>query len=177
MITSLTQIETAAKNYAQARDLVSNSITVMNDEIEAVKRRHMAKLKARIIHAAGHHSDLKNLIESAPALFLKPRTYIFHGIKVGFTKQKGQIEILDEAKTITLIRKHLPNLEDALIQTTETVAKKALSTLSGDDLKKIGCGITNDTDHVVIKPTDSEVEKAVAALLKDATEDLQQAAA
>jgi len=50
------------------------------------------------------------------------------------------------------------------------VSKAALANISVADLKRIGCTITDDIDAVLIKPTDSEVDKLVMALLKEEVE-------
>ena len=52
----------------------------------------------------------------------------------------------------------------------ESPDKKMLAELPVNELKKLGCTVADTGDVVVIKPTDSEIEKAVAALLKDAVE-------
>ena len=89
---------------------------------------------------------------------------------MGFQKQKGTIEYADEEKTLALIHKVFGKDAAAYIRTTEKPDLKMIGEMPASELKKIGCTITNDTDQVVIKPTDSAIEKTVAALLKDATE-------
>ena len=59
-----------------------------------------------------------------------------------------------------------------MINVTETPIKKAIEQLSVSDLKKIGCLVTDAQDEVVIKATDTEVDKLVTALLKGATEEV-----
>ena len=44
------------------------------------------------------------------------------------------------------------------------------------ELKKVGCTVVDAGDAVVIKPTDSEVDKLVDTLLKGATETEAEAA-
>ena len=63
-------------------------------------------------------------------------------------------------------------IDDAIayIRTTDAPDKKMLAELPVNELKKLGCTVADTGDVVVIKPTDSEIEKAVAALLKDAVE-------
>lgn len=174
---SLAQIESVTNTFSKAHEALAQSVKAVNDQIDAIKAMHIRRLKRQVAELAAAHTELEALIKSAPALFEKPRTYIFHGVKVGMGKKKGTIEIADPDKTVELIEKHLKDLAEALINTTKTPIKKALGTLTGDQLKKIGCQVTKDTDAVVISPTDGEIEKAIAGLLKDATEDLQEAEA
>ena len=58
-----------------------------------------------------------------------------------------------------------------LIKTTEKPIKDGLSALPADKLKKLGVKVTDDTNKIVIKPVDSEVDKIVDALLGDAEEE------
>lgn len=167
-MTQLTEIEEKAKTYSKARTRLAQLIIMVNETINQVKRKHIPDIKKLVNDAVAAHAELAALLEKYPALFVKPRTVIFHGVKVGYAKQKGRIEIADEEKTILLIRKHLADQADLLIATKETVSKDALGNVSVADLKRIGCNVVADTDAVVIKPTDSEVDKVVAALLKEA---------
>jgi hypothetical protein len=166
----MTQVETHAKAFAEARGKVAEIVTELNDGIEALKRDHMGALKRAINRAAEKHEQLKAVIEGAPELFAKPRTVIFHGVKVGYQKGKGGIAFDDAEQVIKLIRRHLPDVADALIAVKESPAKDALAQLSVAELKKIGCTVVDAGDAVVIRPTDSDVDKLVDALLKDATE-------
>jgi hypothetical protein len=151
---SLAAIKTATKTFSKQHEALADRLKIINDRIEDVKRRHMISLRAEVNRVAAAHQELHTLIKSAPGLFEKPRTYIFHGVKVGMGKKKGTIEIADPDKTVELIKKHFKELSGGPHQhRTETPVKKALSALSaGDQLKKIGCEVTKDTDAVVIKP-------------------------
>lgn len=175
--TTVGQIEEATKKFSEQRARVKKIVEAVTEEVNRVQRAYITKLRQVVQDAAASEAELETLLESAPELFVKPRTFVFHGIKVGYGKRKGCIEIEDDVKTIALIKKHLPKLADVLISTSESVSKDSLSSLTGDDLKRIGCGVTKDTDAVVIKPTDGEIDKAVTALLKGAVEEIRQAAA
>ncbi|AQW30515.1 host-nuclease inhibitor Gam family protein [Ralstonia syzygii subsp. celebesensis] len=170
MTTTLASIETSAKTYAEARASLAEIVAAMNDGIEALKREHLPALKRAVTRAAARHDELKALIDDAPDLFVKPRTIIFHGVKLGYQKGKGGIAFDDATQVVKLIRRHLPEQADVLIAVKEAPAKDALAQLSAADLKRIGCTVIETGDAVVIKPTDSEVDKMVDALLKDATE-------
>lgn len=170
-MTNLIDIEPRAKAYADARTKVADIVTQLNEGIDALKRDHLPALKRAIARAAEKHDQLKQIIEANPALFAKPRTVIYHGVKLGFAKGKGGIAFDDAEQVVKLIRRHLPDVADTLIAVKETPAKDALAQLSVAELKKIGCSVVDSADAVVIRPTDSEVDKLVDALLKGATEE------
>lgn len=171
-MTTLNDIDLKTREFSKQRNRLVEQVTDLNEQIEKLKRKHLPEIKFLVNATAQAQAELQALLEASPGLFTKPRTMIFHGVKVGFAKQKGKIEIADEEKTIALIRKQLPDVADVLLSTEIHVSKTALANVAVSDLKKIGCNVVADTDAVVIKPTDSEVDKLVTALLKDATEEV-----
>jgi hypothetical protein len=169
-MTQLTDIEQRARAFAEARAEVAGIVSYLNEAIDDLKRERMPALKRCIAKVADRHDRLKGIIEANPQFFVKPKTVVMHGVKVGYTKGKGGITFDDPAQVCKLIKKHLPEQADVLIITKESPAKDALAQLSAADLKRIGCTVVNTGDQVVIKPADSEVDKLVDALVKGATE-------
>lgn len=161
------QMELAAKAYAKERNILVDLVSDLDEEILKLNRKALPAIKKAVNATKEAEAKLEELVNENPALFKKPRTMTVHGIKYGFSKQKGRIEIPDPANSIKLIRKHLASKSEVLIVSTETISKDALNNISVDELKKIGCNIIADTDAVVIKATDSDVSKLVAAFLKN----------
>ena len=171
---TLPEIDYLTNLFATARADLADLVGVLNEEIERAKRKKLAEIKRLVARCADKHAALKAAIESAPELFQKPRTVVFHGIKVGFRKGTGSVDWEDDDQVVRLIEKHFPEQLDLLVKTTKMPIKKGLLQLSVAELKKIGCTAEETGDVVVIKPTDSEVDKVVNALLKDATEESAQ---
>ncbi len=169
-MSTMNEIDTLTRRYADARAAVAEIVAKMHEGIEAIKRDNLPALKRAIGRAAERDAELRALVEDAPQLFVKPRTVVMHGIKVGYQKGKGAITFTDADTVVRLIRKHLPEQADVLIKTTEKVVKAGLKELEVKDLKRIGCAVEVTGDMVVISPTDSDVDKLVTALLKGATE-------
>jgi hypothetical protein len=163
--TSLADIEGKSLLAANARRLFEDQLNELTAELAAVKKKHIAALKKLAALAATREAELFNLVESAPELFTKPRTVIFHGIKVGFTKSDGKIEWDDDAQVIKLIRKHLKDQEDVLIAKKETPSAAALRNLTAADLQRVGCRLEGAGDVVVFKWADGEIEKAFDKLI------------
>lgn len=160
-------IELAAKNYSKERSVLADLVADLNEEIVKLQRKALPSIKKAVNATKEAEAKLEALLKANVNLFEKPRTWTIHGIKFGFRKQKGCIEIPDVDKSIKLIRKHYPEKADLLIVTKETISKDAIGNLSVDELKKIGCQVVADTDNVEIKPTDSNVDKLVTELLKN----------
>jgi hypothetical protein len=167
-MSDLDSISKQADAFAAARTLLAERVTALNDGMAQLRRQHIAGIKRALAKAAEAEAALRELVQANPAAFAKPRTRVFNGVKVGFQKGKGVLNIPDVAAVIARIKKHMPDQADLLIATTEKPVKDALAQLDGADLKKLGITITDAGDQVVVKPVDSEVDKLVDALLKDA---------
>ena len=165
---SLDAIEQLTKDYAAARGLLEDHVAGLLKEIEAVKARKAKKLRALIIDAVEAEALLWAMIQDSPQCFKRPKTHVFHGIKVGFKKGKGSLTWKNLDMVIRLIHKHFPDLEDTLIRTKYEPDKQALGKLTGDALKKIGVKVGDDSDTVLIKPVEGEMEKTVKAFIKEA---------
>lgn len=174
-MSNINEIEKLTKDFSEARRALAEKVHDIEDQMNAIKRRYLSALRKLIEAAAERSALLKSAIEESPELFEKPRTFIFHGVKVGMQKQKGELLWDDNDKVVELIKKYFKDQVDMLIKTVETPLKKPLAQLSAADLKKLGVTVEKDSDVVVIKSTDSEIDKLVSALLKDA-EDIEEAA-
>lgn len=171
---TLGEIELLTKEYSDSYNKLSEKVKVLEDELESVKRRHLRYIKQFADEAIEKKSNLSAALEDSPELFVKPKSIIMHGIKIGFQKGKGKITIPDEEKTILLIKKNLPDQAEILIKQEEKLVKPALNNLTASDLKKVGLNLIESTDEVLIKSVDSDIDKIVTALLKeDVKEDLE----
>ena len=164
---NLTGIEAQAKTLADARTVLSERVSGLQEELEATKRRRLPGIKSAVASAIEAKSTLEAAIARAPGLFEDPRTIVVHGIRVGFMKGKGKIEWADEKSVIARIKQHFPDQAKVLIKIVEKVQKKALAGLSTADLKRLGCTVGEVGDVVYIKPVDDEVDKLVAKLLDE----------
>lgn len=172
MITLL-NFEEQAKTAAEARDKLAFLMETLEGDLMRCKRAKMPAIKEALGKAANEINTLRAMVAENPGLFEKPRTYTFHGIKLGFQKGKGRIEIADEANTIKLIRELLPSQAGVLIKTEESVVKAALKNVDAEDLERIGVSVESAGDVVVVRPADTELDKVVNALLKAATDEEQ----
>lgn len=169
-MSNLAEIEKLAGDYSASSKELQNEVAEMRTKIEDVKRFYLERLRPMAARTAQDRAILSAAIQQNPELFVRPRTFVLHGIKLGLQKQKGELEIADEATTIRLIRKLFPHEEEVLIQVKESVIKSALNSLPAGDLKKIGVTIGHDTDAVLIKNTVGDVEKFVSKMIADAAD-------
>jgi hypothetical protein len=160
-------IEQRAKVFAGARDELASRLQDLRDEQETAKRRRLQGIKNSLARFTAAHGDLKEAIETSQGEFRSPKTRVLHGIKVGYMKQRGKLELGDIDTVVKLIRKHFPDQFDALVKVTEKPVAAALGNLPASDLKRLGVRIADDVDAVVLKPVDGELDKLIAALIND----------
>jgi hypothetical protein len=172
---SLATIELAAKKHSDHRDTVKSLVQVLNDQVEAIKRAALPDIKRAVGRAADSENQLRCYITAAAHLFIKPRTVIFWGIKCGWEKGKGKLVFEDADRVVALIKKVLPEMAEALLIVKEAPNKKALAEISAADLKRLGITIADADDHVVVRAVDSDIDKIVTALLKEATDTVPEA--
>ena len=100
---TLADIEKRVATFSRDYDTVRTAVAGLDAELTAVKARHLRGLRAAVARAKESKAALNSAIELNKPLFTKPRTYVFHGIKIGFTKGKGKLEIADESDTVKRI--------------------------------------------------------------------------
>lgn len=164
---SMTRIENLALHFAQCRDDLGAHINAMNEEIQRIKEHSLGDVRAALRTYNTAEDDLRVAVTAAPALFNKPRTRVFHGVKVGLRKGKGLMKIANPERTLDLIRKLLPEQVETLIRTTHTPVKDALEQLDAQTLKRIGVHVTGASDEVVVRATDTDMDKLIKALQGD----------
>jgi hypothetical protein len=164
---TIAAIDTIAKRYARARETLANRVSALEGELAAVQRRHIGAIKEAANAAAALGAELRDSVEAAPQLFQKPKTYTLHGITVGFRKGAGKVEWEDDAKVVALIRKHLPEQAEVLIIVEEKPSADALKNLDGRDLAKIGARVVGTGEFVVVKSSDTAIDKLVAKILEE----------
>lgn len=168
---TLHDIEKLTKEFADARAVLVDRMQAIEDDVRQVKKRHRAALLRAVDRTSSARLALEAALEDGRHLFEKPRTRIFHAVRVGIMKGKGGLDWSDDAQVVRLIRKHLPESAETLIRVRETPVKPALAQLPAADLKRLGVTVVDAGDEVFVKPADSEIDKLVDAFLQDEQED------
>lgn len=174
-IPTLGTIEALTGTYAARLEALQAVMQEIDDEIQLAKRRRLSQLRRRAAEAADARAALARAIQAAPDLFLKPRTRVLHGIKVGLQKGKDALVWEDDAKVCALIRKYYQDDLGVLIKTTEKPLKEGLERLPAAELQRLGVEQVRAGDQIVIKSALDEIEKIVNALLADDIDELAEA--
>ncbi len=176
-MTTMKDIETLTREYADSYQQLASDVEVLEAAIRTIKKKSLPGIKRAAEKAAVAKEELKAAIEGAPALFEKPRTHLFHGVKVGLIKAKGTIEWGDADRVRALIERHMPDKLDVLCKVTYRPLKDAIAQLPAADIKRIGCTVVETGDQVLVKVADSDIERMVDALFKDEANAAKKAAA
>ena len=166
------EIESATKTFAADRERLCDAVGTLTRLIEELKRQALPAIKRAVAKTAESHSALSAMIDAARPLFIRPRTVVMHGIKLGLRKGPGGIDWDDDAAVVARIEKLFgPAKASLLIRTVKRPISAAIEDLDIAELKAIGCRVADTGDEIVIKPADSEVDKIVTALLAGAIEE------
>ena len=169
-MSTMKEIEALTEKFASAHEELAGAVMAHEDEKRALARRNLVRIKRLLEAAKERKAVLAEAIKDSPELFVKPRTRVFHGIKVGLRRIEETLEYEAE-QVVKLIRKHLEEGDfDRLVKTTYKPINDALAALPESIRRKLGVSVVPGRDEEVIKPTAGEVEKLVDALLKEEPE-------
>jgi hypothetical protein len=166
MIT-IADIEALTRRYAEARSALAERVQELEDEVTRLRRARLPAIRRALADAQARRDGLAAAVAEAPELFERPKTVIFHGIRVGYQKGRGTITWEDDARVCALIRRHFPDQAESLIKVIERPLKTALAQLSTADLKRIGVQVVETGEEIVIRPVDSELDRMIERLLAD----------
>lgn len=164
---TIKELQLGAESYAKNARALREMQDILDEEISNIKSKYMPEIVELARTTAESKKALEDMVQAAPELFEKPKTQNYQGVKFGYQKQKGKIEILNSDTTIKILKRDFPELADTVIKTSETLIKDALNNQSAEILKKIGVTISADTDAVFVKITDTDIEKLINAILKE----------
>lgn len=163
------EIETKTKAFSKANDELSELTREARAEIEPLKNKYVRRIKSSVEKVLSAKEELSEALEEAGELFVKPKTIVIAGVRIGFKKDKNKIVWDDDDKVVELIEKKLDEEQaEQLIKVEKKPIKDAIARLDAATQNKIGCRIEEGKDEVYIKPMDSEIEKFVNSLMKEA---------
>jgi hypothetical protein len=174
---NMTELQKLAAKLGEVRNELSTIIARLQIKQSELMQDALPGIRRCVNSAADKTALLINGVDENRALFDKPKSQVFEGIRFGLRKGSGGISWEDDDQVVALIQKHFAKDEaELLIKTTRKPIKSALNDLDVADLKKIGCTVEGTSEVVFVKPVDTAVDKIVNALLKSAIGDQKEAA-
>lgn len=136
-------IEHCARELAQARRALEADVRNAEEALGEVRAKWGDVLKAQAHRVAELQDELIGYVEQCPDLFEKPQSQEFDGVKVGWRKSKGRLELPETEKLLKKIGEVLTRSQkEAVVKVKVTILKGQLARLSGEILKKLGINIT-----------------------------------
>lgn len=163
----MTNIETAASLLADAKRTLEVELQRADAKLAKVREECSDRLKAAATDVKSCEEDLLALVRHAPALFAKPQSVEFDGVKVGWRKSKGRLELPEHDALIKRIDDQLtPQQRKSVLKVKVSVLKGGLAKLSGEILKKLGVTLTGAGPEPFVSFPKSATEKLVDWWLK-----------
>lgn len=167
----LKAIETRAAEYAEGREELKRRVDAMLREVARLKRQARPGIEEQLERVTLLRQELHTAIDENRHLFKKPKSRLFHGIKLGLRKLTGKVTWDDKEAVIRRIRDKLSEDQaDLLIRKKEDLNKQALGELTVADLKRIGCSVTEDEDVPFITAADTDLDKWIESILANEEE-------
>jgi hypothetical protein len=163
--TALADIEAACKRAAEAAEDLSGAITDLRAAIEPSIARALPRIRAALVQHRASRKAVADLVEQHRDLFDRPRTRIYHGVKVGLQGLPPKLMLEDTGiALINRIDRELPESASMLAPARREVSLAAVKLLDDFQLARIGgVRVEGETRVVVTLPLDPE--DAVRALL------------
>lgn len=163
---ALGDIEAACKRATEAAEALSGAITDLRAAIEPSIARALPGIRDALVQFRASRKAVADLVQQHRDLFERPRTRIYHGVKVGLQALPGQLMLEDQGDAlIARIDRELPAAAAILAPArSREVSLAALKLLPDADLARIGgVKVSGETKVIVNLPLDPE--EAVRALL------------
>lgn len=177
MIT-LATIEQQTREYAAVRWAMLEAFNALQNKLEAVRKQHESKLKRRVKAMTEAHEALWAQIEAHPELFPEgAKSIAVNGIKVGYQKGKTKLEVINDNRTIEVLRAWIVDAEmnnalelkqafESALKITYKLVDASLKKLPSELHSQLGIAHIPAADSVLVMPQDDDTTKAVDALIK-----------
>ena len=164
---SIEDIEALARLYGRLARELTKVGTEMDAALTDLAEPWVRQLRCLAPRVAAAREQLEAAIAAAPECFVRPRSLVIDGIKLGLQKQRGKVTFADETATIGRIRRQLPEAQaELLLRVQESVHKPAVYDLSVADLQRLGITVADDSDQPFARVAESEAQKLIAQLLR-----------
>ncbi len=174
---SIAVLDSKCKAYSLKRAVLADRVSALESEIAELKKKHLPGIKSAAASCSDLQADLRNTIEQAPGLFVKPKTFTLWGIKIGFVKGKGKLAWdIEDAELVKRIKRNFAaDACELLIVVTESPSKEGISKLPANELKRLGVTIEEAGEQIVVKASDSEIDKLVAKMIDEGAKPIEEA--
>jgi len=159
-------LEKGALTVRKQNDELAALANELSERMTAAKRELMPKIRKALDRLNVSSAELLAEVMASRHLFQEQKTQVFHGVKLGWPKARGGLEIPDAERTIERAEKLLTEEQfKMVVKTSHELRKKPLGTLDVDTLKKLGVNIRNAGEYALVSVTDGDVAELVRGML------------
>ena len=148
-----------------------------------LRKKYEARQKDMSVVAAAHDKEIRFIqdvcvcrrlvlvqtLERCREEFRKPKSREFHGITVGFEKERDSVTLPEDTILIDRIEKLLPAKQaETVLDRSVKLIKAAFKKLPREILQKLGCNIVSGADKAVVRANDDDIETLVHKSLGEA---------
>lgn len=162
----MARIEGLAKRLAEVNSNLMAEAEELTEALDDIKKQYVPSMLSMAKRVAKLRKELEIEVDAHPEFFKKPKSRVINAVKFGLRKKTGSLSWSDDDDIIVArIRKQHPENADILISVKESPSKDGLAKLSGEDLKKLGVTITDDSDVPFVKLDDGDGYKIAGELV------------
>jgi hypothetical protein len=164
-------------------NIIEGNCKTLAEQRAHLRRRYEAKLKAMLAVNAEHDEAIRRLqaectvtraallanLEAGRELFKKPKSRGFHGITVGFEKQRCTVTMPEESILVDRIAKLLPAAQaESVLDRSVSLIRAAFKKLPRETLQRLGCSVVSGADRPIVHANDDDIEALVERAVGEA---------
>ena len=161
-MTTLATIETNCRHLAALRGQLRKKFEARQSAQNHVDAIHNPAIRDLQDQCHTLRNTLLDDLSAGRDLFLTRKTQEFHGITVGFEKERDSLVLPANDILVDRIEKMLPAAQGkTLLDHTVKVIKNAFRKLPMDTLQKLGCSVIKGADRSIVRANDDDIEALV----------------
>jgi hypothetical protein len=159
---TLTTIETNCRQLAALRSQLRKKFEARQSAQNTLDAAHNPAIRDLQEQCQAIRTTLLANLAAARDLFVKRKTLEFHGITVGFEKERDSLTLPPEDLLVDRIQKMLPAPQSqTLLDRTVKIVKNAFKKLPLETLQILGCSVIKGGDKTIVRTADDDIEALV----------------
>jgi hypothetical protein len=171
---TLPVIEARVHALRQSLDAAAQTLAEYEAEVAPIRDRYAPRLRRHGAEIRSIRQRVLDLIAAAPKLFVRPKSRVVHGIKIGVRKAADRWAWPAEDALVELIQAHCTAEQQAAYLVTTTVGRK--DAIPPEARESLGIGCTPGADTPLCEEQTSGTAAALLALLGELPEELPEEA-
>lgn len=162
VVVDMPAIEEGARELAAARRTLEQELQRAEVRLSKVRLESVDRLRDAAKAVRTEEAALLMLVERAAPLFKRPQSIEIDGVRVGWRKGKGRLELPPKEDLIKKITDVLTAAQKkSVLKVKTSVLKGPLAKLPGEILKKLGVSVTGAGQEPFVTYPATDTEKLI----------------